>query len=133
MKSIIVKFEQNDEMETEFTLSCKNMCTKISTLQVDLMKLLRWKWSDTALHYAAMRGDMEIVELLLSAGADPSLKNDLGQDAAAMCKSFPELRGVLEKRERKMKLRGYSEEERVLSKFLERESAQQHRFSTRCG
>ena len=64
-------------------------------------------WSGaTALHYAAMRGDMEIVELLLSAGADPSLKNDLGQDAAAMCKSFPELRGVLEKRERKMKLRG---------------------------
>ena len=47
----------------------------------------------TALHYAARRGDMEIVELLLSAGADPSLKNDLGQDAAAMCKSFPELRG----------------------------------------
>merc|ERR1712196_735039 len=59
----------------------------------------------TALHYAAMRGDMEIVELLLSEGADPSLKNDLGQDAAALCKSFPELRGMLEKRERKMKLR----------------------------
>ena len=51
-------------------------------------------------------GDMEIVELLLGAGADPSFKNDLGQDAVAMCKSFPELRGVLEKRERKMKLRG---------------------------
>ena len=39
-------------------------------------------------------------------GADPSVKNDLGQDAAAMCKSFPELKGMLEKRERKMKLRG---------------------------
>jgi ankyrin repeat protein len=60
----------------------------------------------TALHHATMRGDMEIVELLLSKGADVSLKNDLGQDAAAMCKSFPELRGLLEKRERKMKLRG---------------------------
>ena len=43
------------------------------------------------LHYAAMRGDMEIVELLLSAGADPSVKNDLGKDAVALCKSFPEL------------------------------------------
>ena len=85
------------------------------------------------MHYAARRGDMEIVELLLSEGADPSLKNDLGQDAAAMCKSFPELKGVLEKRERKMKLRGTSEERRVSSKFSERESAQQHRFSTRCG
>ena len=59
----------------------------------------------TALHYAALRGDMEVVELLLGEGADPRLKNDLGQDAAAMCKSFPELRGALEKRERKMKLR----------------------------
>ena len=51
---------------------------------------------DTALHQAARRGDLQIVELLLSEGADPSLKNDLGQDAAAMCTSFPELQGVLE-------------------------------------
>ena len=60
----------------------------------------------TALHYAALRGDMEVVELLIGEGADPRLKNDLGQDAASMCKSFPELRGVLEKRERMMELRG---------------------------
>ena len=47
---------------------------------------------------------MEIVELLLSEGADPTLRNDLGQDVATVCKSFPELSGVLEKRERKKKL-----------------------------
>ena len=82
-----------------------------------LLKAISMDSGATALHYAAHRGDMEIVELLLSAGADPSLKNDLGQDAAAMCKSFPELRGMLEKRERKMKLRGTSEERRVSSKF----------------
>ena len=35
----------------------------------------------TALHYAARRGDMEIVELLLEYGADPFIKNDLGRDA----------------------------------------------------
>ena len=34
----------------------------------------------TALHYAARRGDMEIVELLLEHGANPSIKNDLGRD-----------------------------------------------------
>ena len=34
----------------------------------------------TALHYAARRGDMEIVELLLEHGAEPSIKNDLGRD-----------------------------------------------------
>jgi len=71
-----------------------------------LLRSLAMDSGATALHFAATRGDMEIVELLLSEGADPSLKNDLGQDAAAMCTSFPELRGVLEKRERKTKLRG---------------------------
>jgi palmitoyltransferase len=34
----------------------------------------------TALHYAARRGDMEIVELLLEHGAKPSIKNDMGRD-----------------------------------------------------
>ena len=34
----------------------------------------------TALHYAVRRGDMEIVELLLEHGANPSIKNDLGRD-----------------------------------------------------
>jgi len=72
----------------------------------ELLRTIAMESGATALHNAAIRGDMEIVELLLSGGADPSLKNDLGYDAAAMCTSFPELRGVLEKRERKMKLRG---------------------------
>ena len=83
----------------------------------------------TALHYAAMRGDMEIVELLLSEGADPSLKNDLGQDAAAMCKSFPELRGMLEKLERKVKLRGATKKTKtveVLGKRISTATPIQH-------
>ena len=37
----------------------------------------------TALHYAARRGDMEIVELLLEHGANPSIKNDMGRDVLA--------------------------------------------------
>ena len=60
----------------------------------------------TALHYASRRGDVEIVELLLSHGADPNVKNSLGVDAASMATAFPELKGMLEKRERMMKLRG---------------------------
>ena len=35
----------------------------------------------TALHYAARRGDVEIVTLLLEAGADPYIENDLGMNA----------------------------------------------------
>ena len=34
----------------------------------------------TPLHYAVKRGDMEIVELLLEHGANPSIKNDMGKD-----------------------------------------------------
>ena len=71
-----------------------------------ILRYLAEDAGETAMHEAARRGDMEIVELLLGAGADPSVKNDLGKDAAALCKSFPELRGMLEKRGRKMKFRG---------------------------
>ena len=52
------------------------------------------------------------MELLLSAGADPSLKNDLGQDAAAMCKSFPELRGVVGEAREEDEVAWYSEEDK---------------------
>jgi len=94
-----------------------------------LLKSIAEESGSTALHHAAMRGDMEIVELLLSEGADPSVKNDLGQDAAAMCTSFPELRGVLEKRERKMKLRGVSKKTKtveVLGKRISTATPIQH-------
>merc|ERR1711871_307610 len=39
----------------------------------------------TALHYAARRGDVEIVTLLLEAGADPYIENDLGMDVFEIC------------------------------------------------
>jgi ankyrin repeat protein len=94
-----------------------------------LLRYLANESGATALHYAAMRGDLEIVELLLSKGADPSLKTDLGQDAAAMCTSFPELQGVLEKRERKMKLRGTAKKTKaveVLGKRISTATPIQH-------
>ena len=90
------------------------VASKMLNISNGLLKSIAIDSGATALHYAALRGDMEVVELLLSEGADPRLKNDLGQDAAAMCKSFPELRGVLEKRERKMKLRGSKKRTRVV-------------------
>ena len=94
-----------------------------------LLRFLAADCGSTALHYAARRGDMQIVELLLSEGADPSLKNDLGQDAATMCTSFPELRGVLKKRERKMKLRGTAKKTKaveVLGKRISTATPIQH-------
>jgi len=110
----------------------RNVC-KFATLLIgrtrnELMGRLAQGLGATALHYAARLGDMEIVELLLSEGADPSLKNNLGQDAAAMCMSVPELRGMLEKRERKMKLRGKKENHavQVLGKRISTATPIQH-------
>ena len=60
----------------------------------------------TALHYAARRGDVEIVNELLSSGVNSQIRSSMGCTASDMSSSFPELKGMLEKRERKSKLRG---------------------------
>ena len=39
----------------------------------------------TALNYAVMRGDVEIVKILLENGADPYIENDLGMNAFDIC------------------------------------------------
>jgi len=71
-----------------------------------LMQSLADRQGRTALHYAARRGDLEIVEFLLRLGGNVSAKDSAGRNVRDVCTGFPELRGVLEKRERKMKLRG---------------------------
>ena len=44
----------------------------------------------TALNFAVMRGDVEIVKILLENGADPYIENDLGMNAFDICeKSGP--------------------------------------------
>ena len=52
----------------------------------------------TALNFAVMRGDVEIVKILLENGADPCVENDLGMNAFDMCEKsgpFPSVRKVL--------------------------------------
>ena len=39
----------------------------------------------TALNFAVMRGDVEIVKILLENGADPYVENDLGMNAFDIC------------------------------------------------
>jgi ankyrin repeat protein len=51
----------------------------------------------TALHFAAQRGDLEIIELLMGFGAEPSIKNDLGRDVLSYCKAFPEIKGAIKR------------------------------------
>ena len=52
----------------------------------------------TALNYAVMRGDVEIVTILLENGADPYIENDLGMNAFDICEKFgpyPRIQTVL--------------------------------------
>ena len=52
----------------------------------------------TALHHAARRGDVEIVEIL-EAGADPYIENEMGLNHRTLYKSapFPMSRGHFER------------------------------------
>ena len=56
----------------------------------------------TALHYAARRGDVEIVTLLLEAGADPYIENEMGLNSFDITEKFgpfPSVTRVLKKYE----------------------------------
>ena len=53
----------------------------------------------TALNYAVMRGDVEIVKILLENGADPYVENDLGMNAFDICNKagpFPSVNRALQ-------------------------------------
>ena len=52
----------------------------------------------TALGYAVMRGDVEILKILLENGADPYAENDLGMNAFELSEKagpFPSVQRVL--------------------------------------
>ena len=56
----------------------------------------------TALHYAARRGDVEIVKILLEAGADPYIENEMGLNSFDITRKFgpfPSVMRVLNKYE----------------------------------
>jgi len=51
----------------------------------------------TALHYAVRSGDVELVEILMQHGANPSVKNDLGRDVFSYCEVFPEIKNAIKR------------------------------------
>ena len=63
-----------------------------------LINMLALEPGSTVLHYAVMRGDVEIVKILLENGADPYVENDLGMNAFDTCEKrgpFPSVKRVL--------------------------------------
>ena len=62
------------------------------------MESLAQEPGTTALNYAVIRDDVEIVKILLESGADPYVENDLGMNAFDFCKRsgpFPSVERVL--------------------------------------
>ena len=60
--------------------AASRLAVRLKITRSGLMRRVAESGGLTALHYAARRGDMEIVEVLLEHGAKPSIKNDLGRD-----------------------------------------------------
>ena len=58
------------------------------------MEFLAVESGTTALNQAVMRGDVEIVNILLESGADPYVENDLGMNAFDICEKFGPFQSV---------------------------------------
>ncbi|XP_060082703.1 unconventional myosin-XVI-like [Ylistrum balloti] len=96
----------SDQGITLLHIACANGYKKVVRLllkkfvSVDLQENVGW----TSLHVAARYNQMDIVKLLLKAGANPNLVDIEGSKASAVTNSN-EIRALLMKAERKMKLR----------------------------
>jgi hypothetical protein len=73
------------------------LLTRYKLTTSGLMTALAQDSGSTTLHYAVRRGDVDVVNILLSHGADPTIKNDLGKTPLDYCDAFPELRGALKR------------------------------------
>ena len=67
---------------------CAKIAVRCRLVQSVLAQRLAHGPGLTALHYAARRGDVEIVKLLLEAGADPYIENEMGLNSFDISDKF---------------------------------------------
>jgi ankyrin repeat protein len=72
-------------------------CTRTGCSRSGLLENLAFQSGSTSLHFAVRNGDVDLVNLLLAHGANPSIKNHLGMSPLDCCNAFPEIRGALKK------------------------------------
>ena len=83
----------------KFTFSVAKFLYRCKLRKSGLVKALAHAPGCTALHGAASRGDVAAVRLLLDAGADPSIRNDLGLDVVSLSKimgPFPAVEAAIQ-------------------------------------
>jgi len=73
------------------------LLTRTKLMNSGLMIALAQECGSTPLHFAVRRGDLDVVNILLRHGADPTIKNDLGKSPVDYTDAFPELRGALKR------------------------------------
>ena len=86
-------------LKWKFIYSVAKVLYRTGASKGGLMKFLAIESGTSALNLAVLRGDVEIVQILLEYGADPYVENDLGMDAFEICDEagpFPSVRNVLE-------------------------------------
>ena len=70
-----------------------------------LLRHIAFGAGTSALNLAVVRGDIEIVKILLEYGADPYVENDLGMDAFEICEKcgpFPEVHKLMYRHVKKL-------------------------------
>ena len=99
----------------------RRMCVFTTRLKLSRSRTIAMLARDsgaTAMQFAAQRGDLEIVELLMEYGANPSIKNDLGRDVLWYCETFPQIKGAIERIKREV---GRAQGEKVTDRTRETE------------
>ena len=97
--SIVNYRRKSTSMKRKMTYFVAKTLHRTGLSKSNLMKELAFKAGTTALNHAVIRGDVEIVKILLEHGADPYIENDLEMNAFDICKKagpFPSVYRALQ-------------------------------------